>query len=245
MKRGLPVLLVLGVLAAMTLPSLGVGGQSAGARTACGNGYVPGVIGGENKCLHAGQFCSAQRERDYERYGFSCVGGHLRSGGSAPAGKPHAAAGPPALGRTVLISRRTRRARCRVGLLPDRRCSPGAYSSGLTRAVICADSFRTSSIRHVTDSTKHEVEREYGMEAKPYGRTLEIDHIISLELGGSNDIANLFPEPAPGYKAKDRLENRLHDMVCAGSMSLSNARKRIAANWVALYRAVFGTLPAT
>ena len=29
-----------------------------------------------------------------------------------------------------------------------------------------------------------------------YGGTLEIDHIVSLEIGGSNDIANLFPEKA-------------------------------------------------
>jgi hypothetical protein len=38
-----------------------------------------------------------------------------------------------------------------------------------------------------------------------YGKTLEIDHIVSLDLGGSNDIANLFPEKrdvAPGYKLK-------------------------------------------
>lgn len=39
------------------------------------------------------------------------------------------------------------------------------------------------------------------MTQKPSGYTLEIDHIVSLELGGSNDIANLYPErasPAPG-----------------------------------------------
>ena len=43
-----------------------------------------------------------------------------------------------------------------------------------------------------------------------YGRTIEIDHIIPLELGGSNDIANLFPEPgagAAGFREKVRLEN--------------------------------------
>ncbi len=35
-------------------------------------------------------------------------------------------------------------------------------------------------------------------------------------MGGSNDIANLYPEKrdvAPGYKVKDKLENRLHDIV--------------------------------
>jgi hypothetical protein len=55
------------------------------------------------------------------------------------------------------------------------------------------------------------VEQEYGLGAKHYGSTLEIDHIVSLELGGSNDIANLYPEEAklpgnaPGFHVKDKL----------------------------------------
>jgi hypothetical protein len=95
----------------------------------------------------------------------------------------------------------------------------------------------------VPQSEKHAVEREYGMAERPYGRTLEIDHIVSLELGGSNDISNLFPERAPGYHAKDRLENRLHSKVCSGAMSLAAAQRRIAANWPSLYADVFGVQP--
>ena len=66
---------------------------------------------------------------------------------------------------------------------------------------------------------------------------------MSLELGGSNDIANLFPEPGSGpgnYHVKDRLENRLHDMVCTGAIALRAARQGIAGDWEALYRHVFG-----
>jgi hypothetical protein len=54
----------------------------------------------------------------------------------------------------------------------------------------------------VPTSEKHAVEVEYGLKPKSYGSTLEIDHIVSLELGGSNNIANLFPEKTsvhPGY----------------------------------------------
>jgi hypothetical protein len=60
------------------------------------------------------------------------------------------------------------------------------------------------------------------MAPKRYGRTIEIDHIVSLELGGSNDPADLFPEPGSGaakYHVKDTLENKLHDLVCAGTMT--------------------------
>jgi HNH endonuclease len=149
-------------------------------------------------------------------------------------------------GTTVLLSSRTRAAGCRVGARPDRRCSPGAYDAGLTKAVLCSATFRTSAVRHVTESEKHAVEREYGLSQRGYGSTLEIDHIIPLELGGSNDIANLFPERAsfvggdPGFRLKDKLENRLHELVCSGAMRLSAARSGIASDWIALYSNAFG-----
>ena len=93
------------------------------------------------------------------------------------------------------------------------------------------------------DSEKHAVEVEYGMTPKSYGRTLEIDHIVSLELGGSNDISNLFPERAPGYHVKDKLENKLHALVCSGAMTLHAAQVGIAANWQVLYKNVYGIVP--
>lgn len=71
------------------------------------------------------------------------------------------------------------------------------------------------------------------MTPKPYGRTIEIDHIVSLELGGSNDIANLYAEPGSGaanYRAKDRLESRLLDTVCSGLITLRAAQRGIARN---------------
>ena len=129
---------------------------------------------------------------------------------------------------------------------PDRRCSPGAYYSALTTAAICASTFRTATIRDVPESEKFAVEREYGMTARPYGYTIEIDHIVALEIGGSNDIANLFPEPGSGpsnYHVKDMLENRAHDMVCAGELSLHTAQASMAADWEALYRRLFGVGP--
>ncbi len=153
---------------------------------------------------------------------------------------------PPNVGDTVLLAKRTRTSGCTLGANADRRCSPGGYYSRLTKAVLCSPDFRTGPIRNVPESEKFAVEREYGMEPGHYGRSLEIDHIVSLELGGSNDIANLFPEQLeahPGYRVKDKLENRLHALVCAGSITLRAAQRGIASNWQALYEQVFGTRP--
>ena len=162
-----------------------------------------------------------------------------------------AADSPPSdLGKTVLLAPRTKSTGCKLGANPDRRCSPGgAYYSKLTKGVLCSSTFRTDTIRNVPDSEKHQVEIEYGLAPKGYDGTLEIDHIVSLELGGSNDIANLYPEKAtlpagaPGFHVKDQLENKLHDLVCDGTMTLRSVQKQIAANWQALYKKAFGVAP--
>jgi len=163
--------------------------------------------------------------------------------GQAPASAAATPVASTSVGATVRLLSPTRTSGCALGALPDRRCSPGAYYNGLTTSVICAAGFRTGPIRNVPVSEKHEVEVAYGMRPAAYGSTLEIDHIVSLELGGSNDVANLFPERAPGYHAKDKLENRMHDMVCSGQISLTAAQHQIAADWKALYRRVFGITP--
>jgi hypothetical protein len=150
---------------------------------------------------------------------------------------------PALVGKSVLLAPRTQSTDCTLGANPDRQCSPGAFYSKLTKPVICGKSFRTATVRFVPQSVKSAVERAYGLPARAYGSTLEIDHIVSLELGGSNEIANLYPERAlahPGYHVKDVLENKLHALVCAGSMTLASARRGIATNWQALYEKVFG-----
>ena len=153
---------------------------------------------------------------------------------------------PASVGVTVLISPRTKTSGCKLSPNPDRRCSPGAYYSKLTKQALCAPGFRTSAIPDVPQSAKFAVEAEYGMKPALYGRAMEIDRIVSLEIGGSNHIANLFPEkatPSPGYPVKDKLERKLHLLVCSGAMTLRAAQRGIAANWQALYTRVFGNAP--
>jgi hypothetical protein len=77
-------------------------------------------------------------------------------------------------------------------------------------------------VRNVSQATKDAVYAAYGISVHFNGATGEVDHLVSLELGGSNVGANLFPEaaaPRPGSHEKDRLENRLHAEVCSGQIT--------------------------
>lgn len=117
--------------------------------------------------------------------------------------------------------------------MPNRALTPGAIQSGDT-AVICKPGWAEAH-RNVSSATEDDVAREYGLSGH-YG--YEIDHLIPLELGGSNAVANLWPEPysSPyGATQKDGLEDYLHDQVCHHGLPLATAQHEIAANWYAAW----------
>lgn len=76
-------------------------------------------------------------------------------------------------------------------------------------------------------------------------------HLVSLELGGSpTDPHNLWPQPHHviggwGSYAKDRLENRLHTLVCRGRVPLVQAQRDIASDWIVAYQHYVGPSPSS
>ena len=120
---------------------------------------------------------------------------------------------------------------------PDPKLTPGAVFE-VSTAEVCRRGY-ARSVRHVDGKTKAMVYREYGIR-RHEGSAYEIDHLISLELGGSNDIRNLWPESfdTQSWNAhvKDKLEDRLHKLVCDGTLSLREAQAAIASDWTAAYR---------
>jgi hypothetical protein len=147
---------------------------------------------------------------------------------------------PSANGAALALSQRAKTAGCvSANALPDPACTPGAIFPDVTAEQICQSGY-SSKVRNVPASVKDEAYAEYGIASHAPGQ-YEVDHHIPLELGGSNDISNLWPEPAdprPGFHEKDRVENYLHDQVCSGKMSLSDAQYQIATNWLAVYQSL-------
>jgi hypothetical protein len=118
---------------------------------------------------------------------------------------------------------------CHVdGLLPDRRCTPGAVAT-TSLAVICGMSTRPR--RHVSEEMRARVFRAYGLPMPRSEGAYVVDHLVPLELGGSNDLANLWPEAALGSHEKDRIEETLHERVCRGALNVADAQRAIASDW--------------
>ncbi len=135
---------------------------------------------------------------------------------------------------SVPLGQRTKETGCNVnGALQDTACTPGAIIPTATKERICVSGY-SKTVRNVPAAEKAQVYAEYGIDSHAPGQ-YEVDHLISLELGGSNDISNLWPEAAattPGFHQKDGEENRLHAAVCNGSISLQQAQQEIAQNWL-------------
>jgi len=138
-------------------------------------------------------------------------------------------------------------------LTPNPLISPGK-SRTQDLSIICGHS--TKEYRHTSEATKMLVYRRYGVaphldvcadtiritkSGKKVTETCEIDHIIPLELGGADELENLWPQPYNpqngfGAHAKDEVENFLHNEVCAGNISILEAQRLIVTSWSDLYQ---------
>lgn len=125
-------------------------------------------------------------------------------------------------------------------IYPDPTLTPGSVFPDVTADKICVSGY-SASVRDVPVSEKKQVYTEYGLTYPQATGTYEADHFIPLELGGDNELTNLWPEPAeprPGYKQKDRVENYLHDQVCRHGLPLTQAQSLIHTDWYAVYQTI-------
>lgn len=126
--------------------------------------------------------------------------------------------------------------------LPDPKLTPGATVT-ITVEKLCTTKWGKEE-RNVTAAMKRQVFASYGLSGNldkscrsPFH--FEVDHLISRELGGADEIANLWPQCYSGRwnaRQKDRLENRLHKEVCAGRLTLEEAQTMIKTDWRQAFR---------
>lgn len=139
---------------------------------------------------------------------------------------------------TLYFQERVKFSDCEArGPLPDPECTPGAIFEDATVDEICVSGY-SKTVRNVSVGLKAEVFAEYGIEYPVLFGSYEIDHLIPLALGGSNEMANLWPksaEPFPGFYEKNLTGNYLREEVCDGRVSLAVAQERIAQDWFSIY----------
>jgi hypothetical protein len=126
--------------------------------------------------------------------------------------------------------------------VPDPRLTPGAIRAVTLKDICTAQP--DADVRTISISEQQQVFQEYRIaNARP--ENYELDYLITPELGGADDIRNLWPEPHSATEwnsyVKDDLENHLHRLVCEGKIDLATAQHDIATNWIFAYKKYFQT----
>lgn len=125
------------------------------------------------------------------------------------------------------------------------RSESGEVYKNIKQGDICIVGY-TKTVRNVKTRTRHQVFAKYGI-TKGHYREYEVDHFISLALGGDNSLENLFPQPYEVYltvngknvrmgaREKDVVESNLHRRICRGEFTMKQAQEIITTNWVGYY----------
>lgn len=127
-----------------------------------------------------------------------------------------------------------------TGPEPNRAITPGSVRTiELTELCMMPDNDLDPV---VPQEKQRQIFAAYGLDDRA-SRAFQVDYLINPQLGGNDDVENLWPEPYHATvwnaQAKDALETRLHSMVCSGQMSLEEAQRQIATDWIGAYKQVF------
>jgi hypothetical protein len=186
------------------------------------------------------------------------VGESEPSSGAASLGRPIASAsggktasadstvaGSSAANRTTLSTTAGVQARCHyeaypdAAVVPDPSCTPGALNPAAVanpRGTICRAGYseRIRPPESYTEPRKIKDMIRYASVGPP--SAYEEDHLVAIEDGGSpRDPRNLWPEYLygnGGALVKDQAETRLHELICAGRITVTQATAVLEGDWL-------------
>jgi hypothetical protein len=115
----------------------------------------------------------------------------------------------------------------------------------VTLKVLQSRGFKTGCERNKasTMKAKNATYDEYNIihpeDNRGQNQTCELDHLVSLELGGADTVDNIWPQCGPNdvllaqryFKIKDSVENYLAVQVRQGQIDLTEAQHGIAQDW--------------
>lgn len=125
--------------------------------------------------------------------------------------------------------------------LPDDHITPG-YIATTDRKTIVSTAWGEDR-RHVTQKMKVRACLAYGETKGCPGKGWEIDHRVPRCAGGADDERNLWPQRAPQFHWKDRLETRVCKEIKQGKISVADAQAIFLGDWVDGFVKIYRVFP--
>jgi hypothetical protein len=128
--------------------------------------------------------------------------------------------------------------------LPDKNCTPGSADAeviaarlgnpGNLKGTICTPGWTRAAAAPSQEllSVLNAAQAAYNVRV-PTGGAVLLDHLVPPDLGGSEDVSNLWPMPIePGIQnLKANTDATVNKAVCAGTVGLAAAQQAMATNW--------------
>lgn len=118
--------------------------------------------------------------------------------------------------------------------LPIKLSTPGKASK-VSKEQVCASDY-ASKVKPIKKWQSDQALRAYGLREDS---NREVVRLIPATLGGTNDPENLWPISESkdlGASQKKTLDDKLHQMVCSGSIELKAAQEEVKKDWVEAYK---------
>lgn len=118
--------------------------------------------------------------------------------------------------------------------LPIKLNTPGK-ASRVSKEKVCSPDY-ASTVKPIQGWQVSQALRAYGLRDDT---SREVVRLIPASLGGTNDLENIWPisdSKEWGAAQKKALDEKLTQMVCAGSIELKAAQNEIKKDWVEAYK---------
>jgi len=125
-------------------------------------------------------------------------------------------------------------------VLPDSTATPGDVYPDVADADVCDPTY-ANGVEDPHYSVRVISFANYGLSI--YDHEFELDKLVPVSLGGSNEQTNIWPQPyddVAGALQKDALERQLRGLVCSGDLTLAAAQEAISTDWWAAHGTYMG-----
>src|SRR5262245_60576415 len=118
--------------------------------------------------------------------------------------------------------------------LPAKLNTPGKAAK-VSKGKVCAPGY-AGSVKPIAKWQASQALTAYGLRDDS---NREVMRLVPASLGGTNDVENIWPVSDSkewGPAQKKTLDEKLTQLVCAGSIELKDAQDEIKSNWIDAYK---------
>ena len=112
------------------------------------------------------------------------------------------------------------------GRFPDKKKTPGNVDPCITLMWVC-NKFTDSTL----PSFKNVIQAYKNYSIDIQDKRYSLDHLVPLNLGGTNDVSNLWPMNNIDFLVKKKIEENIFYCVCNGFIGLKEAQYILCNDW--------------